>query len=359
MGEPQQTHPDTDLPTPTAPRPLPRQPLVWNRAKRLAALADKLRQAPRTTEQLAAHFGVTRRSIQRDLLALSQMEHRVTRDHRGAYHIPQGGRALGPAEALAVYTAVRLLHHHAPVTSGHYLSALETIAGNLPQHLRHLLHRSLLDTGATHATDRALDFVAAAWTNREVLRFDYRKPGGEVERGNELEVYFVEISRDNLAPYVIGQETRHRQAIRTFKVSRMENLARLARTYDIPEDFDPRDYLSDAWGVIGGKNPVTVRVRFAPEAAYRVLEGGYPNATRVDTTLIHRDGSVELDIRAGADASGLPRELIPFLLGWGPRVEVLSPPHVREHWLNELRAALARHDPTYPGALLDAMEGRR
>ncbi|MEF2278539.1 WYL domain-containing protein [Deinococcus sp. YIM 134068] len=342
MGEPQQTPPDLS-PTPPPRRPRPRQSVVWDRAKRLTELEAKLRLAPHTTAQLAGAFGVTRRSIQRDLDALREMNRDVIRDGRGAYHIPTRGRALRPVEALAIYSAVRLLHHHAPGTSGHYLSALETISQGLPQHLRHLLHASLLDTGAAHASDRALDLIAAAWMNREALRFDYRRPNGEVERGNELHVYFVEISRDNLAPYAIGLETRHRGAVRTFKVSRMDHLARLPGGYEIPDSFNPRDYLTDAWGVIGGGQPITVRVRFAPEAAYRVREGGYPN-----TTLLPReDGSVELDIRACPDRSGLPRELIPFLLGWGPRVEVLSPPHVRAHWLGELRAALARHDPDF------------
>ena len=104
-------------------------------------------------------------------------------------------------------------------------------------------------------------------------------------------------------------------------------------------DFDPKAFLSDAWGIIGSENPPTVTVRFAAEAAYRVLEGGFPNAT-----LIRRDGCVEVEFRAGTDKTGLPRELMPFLLGWGPRAEVLSPPHVREAWLAELRETLARYD---------------
>ena len=35
------------------------------------------------------------------------------------------------------------------------------------------------------------------------------------------------------------------------------------------------------------------------------------------------------------------RDRLPWILSFGPRVQVLSPPHLREHWLGELRAAVA------------------
>jgi hypothetical protein len=49
--------------------------------------------------------------------------------------------------------------------------------------------------------------------------------------------------------------------------------------------------IRDAWGVMGtsGGPTVTVRLRFAPEAAYRLREGGYPNLT-IDAE--EPDGSV-------------------------------------------------------------------
>jgi predicted DNA-binding transcriptional regulator YafY len=115
--------------------------------------------------------------------------------------------------------------------------------------------------------------------------------------------------------------------------------------YSIPSDFDPRHYLTDAWGVVGGQTEVvTVTLKFAREAVHRVMEGGYPNLTVEEGGA--PDGSVTVKVRAGADRTGLPRELLPWILGWGPRVEVLAPPAVRAHWLSEARAVVARYGDT-------------
>ncbi len=142
----------------------------------------------------------------------------------------------------------------------------------LPERIRHTLNASVKDTGATPFAERQMEQVATAWIDGRVLNFDYRRPNGDVEPGNELCVYFIEISRDNLAPYVIGLERRNRGQVRTFKLSRMTNMSLHQDTYEIDPHFDPTRFLSDAWGVIGSENPLTVTVRFAPEAAYRVLE---------------------------------------------------------------------------------------
>ncbi|MEW6421540.1 MAG: WYL domain-containing protein [Deinococcota bacterium] len=318
---------------------------TWHKAQRLRQLEDDLRARPLSSRELADLYGLPIRSIQRDLQALREMGKGV--EERGRkYFIPSRRDPLNAVEALTVHAAVRLLYHHAPAHNPHYIRALYKIAGNLPEATRRLLDDSVVINTHRQNDDQALEVVARAWDERRVIRFDYKRPNGGLERGNELCVYFVEVSRANLAPYVIGLERRHRAAIRTFKLSRIQSPVTLRESYTIPESFNPRDYLSDAWGVIGGSAPVTVRVRFAPEAAYRVLEGGYPNAS---DPLIYPDGSAELEIRAGTDHTGLPRELIPWILSWGPRVEVLAPEPVRQHWLAELRATLRRYDPEFQG----------
>ena len=326
----------TTNPKPRTPKP--RQAKTWDKAKRLSALLNELQAHRCTTADLARRFDVGQRSIQRDIDALRRMGHDVVEHAGQAYSIPRNVTLLRPAEALAAYAAIRLAHHHSPALNSHYRHALHSISMALPERIRHTLNASVKDTGATPFAERQMEQVAAAWMDGRILNFDYRRPNSELETGNELCVYFIEISRDNLAPYVIGLERRRGQ-VRTFKLSRMAHLSLHQHTYEPDPDFDPKAFLSDAWGVIGSENPLTVTVRFVPEAAYRVLEGGFPNAT-----LIRRDGCVEIEFRAGTDRTGLPRELMPFLLGWGPRAEVLSPPHVREAWLAELRETLARYD---------------
>ncbi|WP_221090841.1 helix-turn-helix transcriptional regulator [Deinococcus aquaedulcis] len=332
--------PDAD-PLPEAPpRRARREAKTWDKAKRLVRVQDLLKTRPYSTAELARKLEVGQRSIQRDMEVLEAMQVGLQKDERGMYFIHLKADLPRPAETLAAYAALRLAHHHAPALANHYRQALNYLSRALPDHIRNTLNASVRDTGAAQFAERQMERVAEAWVDRRVLTFDYQRPNGLLERGNELCVYFIEISRTNLAPYVIGLERRHRDKIRTFKLSRMQNLELHAHdTYDFDPHFEPTAFLSDAWGVIGGGESIKVLVRFAPEAAYRVLEGGFPHAREVG-----RDRFVDMEFTAGTDAKGFPLELMPFLLSWGPRAEVLSPPHVRAHWLQELRETLRRYD---------------
>ncbi|MBZ9751890.1 WYL domain-containing protein [Deinococcus sp. HMF7604] len=335
---------DPDTPaTPPTPQRARREAKTWDKAKRLVRLQDLLKTRPYSTAELARKLEVGPRSIQRDMEVLGTMDVGLERDERGHYFIHLKADLPRPAETLAAYAALRLAHHHAPALANHYRHALDYLSRALPDHIRHTLNASVRDTGAAQFAERQMEQVALAWVDRRVLSFDYQRPNGLLERGNELCVYFIEISRTNLAPYVIGLERRHRNKIRTFKLSRMQNLQLLPGSYDPDPKFDPRDFLSDAWGVIGGAQTIKVLVRFAPEAAYRVIEGGFPNAREV-----RRDRFVDMEFSAGTDSKGFPLELMPFLLSWGPRAEVLGPPHVRAHWLQELRETLRRYDTPGP-----------
>lgn len=331
-----------DRPGPTAGQPdrsatasIPRS---WHKSQRLTALLAELQARPQTTAQLAVTFGVGQRSVQRDLKALRRMGHPVHEQPPGHYVIPRNGTLLRPTEVLAAYTALRLAHHHSPALGGHYRQALTTLSLALPERVRHTLNASLRGGGGTMFTDRQMEIIGAAWLDGRVLRFDHREGNGILRTGLDLCVHFVEIARTNLAPFVIGLN-RASGRVETFKLSRMTNMHLLTECYEPDPTFDPQAYLSDAWGVIGPGEGVTVTVRFDPDAAYRVLEGGFPQAT-----LIRKDGFVDIEFCAGVDETGLPRELMPFLLSWGARAEVLSPPEVRGAWLAEMRDALARFD---------------
>lgn len=321
--------------------PPDRDPKTLNRVERLIQMAEALKAGPMTTAELARKYGVSQRSIQRDLEALGRLGHHIPPpDLLHRYLIEHRGGAMLAPQALAAYAAIRLAYHHSPSHNRHYRDALNHISLGLPERIRYVLNASVVDNGAGQMGERELEKVSQAWIEGRVLSFDYQKPGNELERGNELCVYFLEISRSNLAPYVIGLERRRRNQIRTFKLSRMRSLEVLRDTYEPDEHFDPRAFLSDAWGVVGGAETLTVQVRFTPDAAYRLEEGGFPNASFCRQP----DGSVVAEFRAGVDKTGLPRELMPFLLGWGPRAEVLGPPKVRAHWLSELRETLRRYD---------------
>ena len=306
------------------------------------ATLELLRSRPRSTAELAAHFGVPRRTVQRDLQALRETGEPITELSRGRYAMPASPSSLNPVEALAVHAATRLLHHHAPARNPHYVSALTKLAAMLPEPARTVALASTEELRERPGDDRALELAARAWFEGRVLTFEYRAQGGSGRwRKNELDVYFIEISRDNLAPYAIGYERSYHQRVLTFKLSRMRHARLLDESYTIPGNFDPRAYLSGAWGIMGtsGGPLVSASLRFTPEAANRIREGGYPNL-RVTAEL--PDGGLEVSVEVGTDDKGFPREILPWVQSWGPRVEVLEPEALRRRWLDEARQVVVR-----------------
>lgn len=310
-----------------------------NKAMRLKQLEELLTSRPRRVVDLADELGVGRRSIERDLAELRGSGLPIEQDGP-EYFIRTKGPALNPVEALAVHSATRLLVHHAEINERHYRSALEKLARQLPEPARSSAHQSVDDLARKDsANSRILDQVAQAWFEGRFLRFNYQSVGSRSGQAypQELAVYFFEISRTNLAAYVVGFERRFHNAIRVFKLDRMQDAMLTDETYQVPADFDPHDYLSAAWGIVVG-NPVQVRLRFRPHVNRQVRELPLRNLEITDESA---DGHLEVTAVAGATSRDrLPHELLAWIRSWGPAVEVVEPAYIREFMKIGLQEAL-------------------
>lgn len=308
------------------------------KAVRLGELADMLRLKPRGVSELAREFGVSRRTIERDLHDLREMGHAVeTEDHR--HRIPERPGALNEVEALAVHSATRLLVHTG-IGERHYRRALEKLARQLPEPARSSLLEAV-DRLEPAPDDRVLDLVAQAWFQGRVLRCEYHAASSGTRRRNEYEIYFYEVNRRNLEPYVLAYERLHAREVRVYKLARMHRVTLLDDRYVIPADFDAHEYMAGAWGIVVGE-PVQVRVRVDPSVAFWFRE----DQARTHNLHVVRerdDGGLEVDVTGNLAAGGDVHELLSFLLGWGSRVEVLSPDFVRDRVQEELAAAAARY----------------
>lgn len=311
---------------------------------RLTQARDLLQAKPYTASDLAKVLNVDKRTALRYLEDLGAVD--VSNGGKPQYQLLEE-KELSAVEALVIHTALRLLYHHSPGYNPVYFSALHKLARRLLEPAQSIALKSTEDLGkrkyATWGEGEALAQVAEAWFKRRVLKFDYLSASGSGQpRPNVLEVYFIEVARTNLAVYVIGYERDFHKALRTYKLSRMRNLCFASEegAYTIPASFDPRAYLSNAWGVIGtsGSKAVEVRLRFKKEAAYRIKEGGYPN---LQVIRHYPDGGLEVSIVAGTDKENFPLELLSWVQSWGPRVEVLAPESLRRRWLEEARQVAA------------------
>ena len=241
-------------------------------------------------------------------------------------------------ESMALHLAARLMATRTDKHNPHAASALRKIGqalkGFAPQISRHLLaSANVMDDDARRHDPvylEVLETLTRSWSEGRMVHLWHRHESGRVYE-YDFAPYFIE-------PYAVGQ-TAHvigwREppgAIRTFKLERIQRIEMIkpSRTYIIPEDFDPRIVLRDAWGIwYTEAEPVQVVLKFHPRVAQRVGETRWHWSEQIE---VQSDGSLIWQARVAE-----PQEMLPWIRGWGADVEVLEPGELREQMMGEAR----------------------
>ena len=239
-------------------------------------------------------------------------------------------------EAMAVHLASRLMATRMDRSNPHAASALNKLGLALqslaPLISRYVTRSAIKLEGEDQKQDpvylQALEKLTLAWAESRKVQVWHRS-----DRNHEIKTYVY--SPYYIEPYAIGQSTyvfgfsEPPGEIRTFKIERIERVELLRETYSIPEDFDPFELLSDAWGIwYTSGEPEQVTLLFQQRAAQRVGETRWHRSEQVQ---IREDG--RLLWRALIDE---PREMLPWVRGWGADVEVLEPEWMRKEISQEV-----------------------
>jgi predicted DNA-binding transcriptional regulator YafY len=302
------------------------------RLREIETLLFRNAQGMRVAE-IAERCGVDRRTIYRDIDLLSEAGVPIWQES-GRYGVIRDQYLatvrLKFYEAVALYIAARLLARHADEHNPHIVSALTKLSTAFPDPLAEYISRTaeaIRDRPVNPAFVSVLEVIALCWAEHHKVRLWYRSPRSGTLRQRDFSPYTVEPSATG-GLYVIGHDD-WAQDIRTFKLERLEHAERLADTYTIAEDFDPRTHLADAWGIMSGGEPVQVVLRFSPEVAAFIRERIWHSSQTLESL---PDGSIRLQVNI-AD----PREMRPWIRSWGAEVEVLEPQTLREDLMEETR----------------------
>ncbi len=314
---------------------------VYVRTARILRMIQALRARPRRVPELAAEFGVHPRKIYRDLQVIGDLE-RGLDGHDGEYSLPsKTGLALEFPEALAIYSATRLLVNHARMVDANYASVLRKLVQQVPEPARSRLAAAEDWLPARREKpSRTLELVARAWFESKVLRIDYRRnPFKETTKRHDVEAYHYEVSPVNLAGYVIGH-SRRSQGIRTFKLDRIENPILLNEDFEIPPTFDPVPHLQSSWGILSGER-FQARLWCDGSIAMQVKE--FDNrGVEIDRVL--DDGGLVFSVPGARTERGEANELKSWIESWGPKMEVFEPTWLREQVLRDLRDAISAYE---------------
>jgi predicted DNA-binding transcriptional regulator YafY len=305
---------------------------VSRHLERLLQLDALLRSGQRqTVVSLAEATEVSERTIRSDLAFLRD-RFNAPLDYspkQGHYYTDPEWRlpsiSLSQGELFAVTLGARMLEAYAGFTYADELrSAIERLSERLPEQtwvdLQQIAdERVVFRTGAETFPDPEIwkRLVEACRASRRVwMRYYTASRNAESER--VLDPYLLHIYRGT-NPYVIGF-CHKRQAIRWFRVDRIQELQLLKEKFVPDPNFNAKEHLSKIFqSEVGGK-PVPVTIWFDASTAPYVRERRWHPTQEIQE---HSDGSLTLHLLVG----GL-NELKRWVLGYGKGAVVKEPPEL-------------------------------
>ena len=279
--------------------------------------------------EVAAELGYTVRTVYRDLQVLERVGVPIYQDRHGRqarWRVMDGYRrrlsiTLSWPEMLALVAARKMLEGISAAPLGDAAaSAVAKVNEALPREVAQRAARfdAILSTqgGPAHdyrGKDEVLRTVIDAIERNESVRFQYRKPGERKAAERVIDPYLLHV--DGGALYLIGF-CHQRNAIRTFLLDRINEAARTGAIFGARAPFSASSLLQGALGPWEGA-PRRVRLRFEAEIAELAAER---RVHPTQTMQWRSDGGLDVELRAPICPS-----LMTWLLGWGSRVQIVSP----------------------------------
>lgn len=311
------------------------------RTSRIRQIEEILLVAPqglRATD-IARRLDVNRRTVYRDLDFLSDQGVPVWQEH-GRFGINRT-RYLSTVnltfhESTVLVLAGLLLSRTIDERNRHVVTALRKVAATLPHPLCVHLGRAA-DRVQTQVDGyrqvQVLETISEGWGSGLKVAVGYRSPRSGTLYERVISPYALEPTPSGI--YVIGYDD-WAEDMRTFKLDRLETADLLDEPFTIPDNFDLEVHLADSWGIMTGDDVSEVTLRFAADMLAHVHERQWHPSQRID---ILPDGRCLLRVQIAE-----PIEMMPWIRGWGPQVEVLSPHWLRERVIEDLRQAVALYD---------------
>ncbi|MEF3274679.1 MAG: CRISPR-associated endonuclease Cas3'', partial [Chloroflexus sp.] len=318
-----------------------------NKAARLKQIFQLLLAHPEglTQADLARRLGVHRSTIHHDL---KDVPGYIYEDDDGRLKVDRNANLihlyLNLHEAMAVHLASRLLATRMDKHNPHAAAALrklgQALARLAPRISHHVLQSADMMDDVTQRSDpvyqSVLERLTEAWATEHKVHIWHQSESNEHINEYLLSPYFVEPYAIGQTTYVIGQARLLRKhgsssdKLFTFKIERIRQAEITSEPYRIPDEFDPRAYLSSAWGIWTTEwNPIEVVLRFTPRVARRVQESRWHPS---EQTELQADGSLIWQAQIAE-----PKEMLPWIRGWGADCEVVRPEWLRNKLVKEIQ----------------------
>ena len=281
----------------------------------IGILSILLQKEMTTAPELAEHFEVSRRTINRDIEALCQagIPIKTSQGAGGGISIMSGYRMdrtlLTSRDMQMILAGLRSLDSVSG--SGYYGQLMEKIQAGSSEFISGR-DSILIDLSSWYKTTLApkISTIQDAIENRHLLTFDYFAPSGETKR--TIEPYYILFKWTSW--YVYGW-CLTRKDYRLFKLNRMDNVLMSDK------GFECRNVpLPDMSTKLMYPRNIKVKALFDPDTKWRLVE-----EFGKDCYSETKDGKILFT----ADYADMDN-LVSWMLTFGDKVEVLEPQEVRE-----------------------------
>lgn len=327
------------------------------RAERLLQILLTLRSTEAyDVEKLAKFCGVSKRGILRDIRSLRARGFSITFDRKTRrYFLADASlpvaKELDFEEAAAIAILCREIGRRCqlPFYEMAYRGA-EKIVASLDSEARRRLQEIAsivrIDLEAVNPLAHRkpiYDRLIQAILDRKQVRLHYRSFTEDRAIDTRLSPYRLLFQRRSW--YVIGRSSLHRE-VRTFNVGRILKLRELDRPARIPRSFRLSEYLRNAWRILpeaGDDSTVILKFR-------KMMAGNVEEVRWHPTQEVRRlaDGGALFKVRV----SGL-EEISWWILGYGPEVEAIEPPELRQRIADRIEAMRAIYaSPSSPNGAI-------
>jgi len=241
---------------------------------------------------------------------------------------------LSPEQAMTLYLATRMFvkqtdkRIEAAETALYKLAEVLTADVGLGEEIRQAA-RELAERPGDETYSCVFSVVVQSYLYRRAVEITYA-PRGARPFQTTLYPYLLEPSAIGYTAYVIGHSSLQ-NAVRTYKLERIQRASLTGEEYQIPPDFPGLDILRHSWSIILGEEVVQVILRFHPSVVDRVNETRWHSSEqkRPDP---ERPGWLRWSAQI-ADTT----DMLPWIRGWGADVEVLAPQELQDALVGESR----------------------
>jgi proteasome accessory factor B len=294
-----------------------------------------------TIGELAEEFGVTKRTLYRDLRALEEAGYPLLSeivDGTTYWNLEPSFKGVPPVtftlnELMALYSGRKLIGR-SPFRED-LESAFKKIESALPaKHIARLEKIEEMFTPLVKASKKkdlnkgVFETVQLSLLNQNILKLEYKPRKGNRAFPFEVHPYSLLFYKGEfyLLCFVPGKGIRH------FALEGVKKAERMKERFEIAEDFSISEFLNIPFGLFHGK-PISVKVVFDKELSDYIQRRTWHPSQKIKQL---KNGRILFSMTASGK-----EEIKAWVLSFGAKAVVLSPKHFREEIRAEISQALA------------------